>query len=86
MNRGRIFRRRFDTRMDRLHSAAGQIEGQIEKAREHAREGIERGRDAILSMERSLVRNFRQNPSLYLIIGGALLGLLVFSLFNDRRR
>ena len=85
MNRGRIFRRRFDTRMDRLQHTAGQIEDQIEKVRDQAREGLVRGREAFVSLEQSMVRNIRKHPALYAIAGLALLSLLVASILRDRR-
>ncbi len=73
MNRGRIFRRRHaTTRLDRLQNAAGERIGQ---ARDHARERLVRGREALISLEHSLARRFRRNPSLYLA-GGLLLGVM----------
>jgi len=85
MNRGRIFRHRFDTRMDRLQTAAEHLENQMEKVRDQAREGLERGRDALVSIERSMVRNVRDNPALYLVGGLVLLGLLLAKISRDRR-
>ena len=85
MNRGRIFRRRFDTRMDRLQNTAEQIEDRLEKVKDQAREGLVRGQKAFISFEKSMARNFREHPSLYLLAGAALLGLLLVSVLRDRR-
>ncbi len=71
--------------MDRLQHTAGQIEDQLGKVRDQARDGLERGRVALVSLERSMVRNVREHPSLYVIAGLALLGLLVARIMRDRR-
>jgi len=71
--------------MDRLHSAAGQLEDQIGKVRDQAREGLVRGREALISLEHSVMRNFRRNPSLYAVAGFVLLGLLVARIVRERR-
>lgn len=89
MKRGRIFRRRFDTRVDRLHETTGQIETRVRDQAAaiagQARQGLVRGREALTSLEQALTRSIRENPSFYLAAGVALVGLLVAKLVLDRR-
>ena len=85
MNRGRIFRRhRFDLRADRLQDTAGKVRGQAAALAGQARDGLERGWDALASVERTLARKMEENPVL-ILAGMALAGLLVAKWIVDRR-
>ena len=90
MNRGKTFRSRFDMRLHQLQDTADHIEeavrDQAAALAEQTREGLMRGQKTVSGWERSLEKSVRANPMLY--AGGtlALLGLLLVSLFMNRRR
>jgi len=86
MNRGR-FSRRFN--ITRFQDKAGQMEERVKDQAtalaEQAREGVIRSRDAIVTFERAVVRNFQENPTLFVAIGVALLGIFISKLVIERR-
>ncbi|MEI6351159.1 MAG: hypothetical protein WCP06_08635 [Verrucomicrobiota bacterium] len=89
MNRGRNFRRRFDTGIDRLQHTASQVESKVKDQAsalaEQAREGYTRSRDTLVSLEHALERNVRANRGFYIAAALALIGLLAAKLILDWR-
>ena len=89
MNRGKTFRSRFDMRLHQLQDTADEIQSavrdQATALAEQTRDGLMRGQKTVSGWEHAMEKSVRTNPMLYLGGGLALIGLLLFKMYWDRR-